>query len=66
MSVKDIINEIAVRIGCLENERHFTNNTGFSQVEGKSVEINREYGKYEELIDLYEYLTDTTWITKQH
>ena len=65
MSVQDIINEIVDRIEGFENGRGFHNYTGSNQVENQTAFMQIEYGKYSELVSLYEELTNSTWVTDQ-
>jgi hypothetical protein len=64
MTAQSIINEICSRIENFENNWHFTNNDGWQQVVGKSETTIRWFGHYQGLVDLYEELTDSTWISK--
>ena len=64
MKRAEIIAEIEERIEAIESSFGFNNSIGSVQTIGKSRGVILEYGRYAELIDLYELILDCTYISK--
>lgn len=47
-----VVNALAEKAFYLMNKNHFNPDNGWSQVEGKGEEINREYGEFVGMIDV--------------